>query len=70
MIEVPFHLARHKKLFRAVDELAADFLRHHPSEFLGTCTLEEFLEWSAKQAEEPTIPEDSPLGIDGGHEIK
>jgi len=47
------HKKRHTELHRSLDELVADFIIHtenRPSQV----TLLEFMEWSAKEMENPT----------------
>lgn len=48
------HLKRHKELHECLDELFADYIRHHPSEtkFLDV-PLERLIEWSYQQTIKP-----------------
>lgn len=47
------HIERHQYLHNALDELAGDFLRHHPGKHLSNTTLLELMDWSHKQTIEP-----------------
>jgi type II secretory pathway component PulJ len=50
------HIARHERLHQALDELAADFLQHHPSlgKRLVNTSILELLEWSHQQTIAPS----------------
>jgi hypothetical protein len=55
------HRRRHVELHQALDELAADYIRHQPiggglTKRLGNTTVLELLEWSHAQTENPTEP--------------
>jgi hypothetical protein len=49
------HIERHKRLHESLDELFADYIRHHPEQ---TMILEmpmiTFIQWSKEQTENPT----------------
>ena len=58
------HIARHQELHKALDELVADYLRHHPPKFTAdnvkdhpklpsNTTLLELMEWSHQQTIDP-----------------
>lgn len=47
------HKARHIELHRALDELAADWMRH-TGKHMSSATVLELLEWSHKQTKNPT----------------
>jgi hypothetical protein len=49
------HIARHKALHAAVDELFADYIEHHKEQtnFTGMPVIG-LLKWSKEQAENPT----------------
>ncbi len=53
------HHARHYELHRALDELFADYIRHHPDDthFLDL-TFRAVMEWSYQQTLNPTELED------------
>lgn len=49
------HKKRHQELHRALDELFADYIAHHPKESNFTkMPLIKLLEWSAEQSKNPT----------------
>ena len=49
------HRKRHIELHKALDELFADFVRHHPNygNFLER-SIQDLIEWSYKQTIDPT----------------
>ena len=49
------HIDRHKLLHKCLDELFADFIKHHPDQAGGylDVTLSEFTHWSYKQTTNP-----------------
>jgi hypothetical protein len=53
------HRARHQRLHEALDELAADYLAHHPlrpslkPKMPSTTTLAELMTWSHQQTIDP-----------------
>ena len=51
------HKARHVELHRALDELLADYLTHHPDARPSTMPLVDLLKWSNEQQTNPTEPE-------------
>lgn len=50
------HRARHVELHKALDELFADFIEHHPHRgtFLDT-SIRELIRWSCRQTERPDV---------------
>lgn len=49
------HKQRHKELHRAVDELFADYIEHHPNQIgFINMPLQQLLEWSFEQTQNPT----------------
>lgn len=54
------HKKRHVELHQALDELAADFVRHNRGKHLGDTSILELLQWSGAQSREPT-PDDGSL---------
>lgn len=48
------HQARHAELHRALDELLADYLRHHPEARPSTMRLVDLMQWSNEQQQLPT----------------
>lgn len=50
------HQQRHRRGYELADEMAADYLRHHPAQIAADVTLEQFLSWLAAQALQPTDP--------------
>ena len=48
------HRDAHCVLHANLDELAADYLRHHPGVLLGETTVMALITWSAKETEHPT----------------
>lgn len=53
------HAAHHKRLHNALDELVADYLRHHPNQQLGEIHVRTLLDWSHSQVNAPTEPRDT-----------
>lgn len=53
------HQARHLELHKALDELLADYLLHHPGSVPGKIMLIQLLEWSHQQTTEPTALDQS-----------
>ncbi len=48
------HKKRHQELHKAVDELFADYITHHPEQIgFTSMPIMQLLEWSAKQMESP-----------------
>ena len=52
------HVARHRVLHEALDEIVADYLRWNPGRPSSDVTVEELIEWSYKQTLNPS--EDGP----------
>ena len=48
------HRSRHTELHKSIDELFADYLRHHREARLSTTTLMQLMEWSYQQTLNPT----------------
>jgi hypothetical protein len=48
------HIKRHQELHKAVDELAADYMYHHPMKLLNETTVLDLLKWSNIQSQKPT----------------
>ena len=51
------HKARHVELHKALDELMADYLYHHPKELPSLIRLWDVVKWSHEQTLEPTAKE-------------
>ena len=51
------HKARHEKLHRALDELAADYIVHTKTGRLSNTTVLQLMEWSFSQCQHPTTDE-------------
>ncbi len=47
------HVARHIELHRSLDELVADFLRHHKRHSVSDTALIELIHWSHIQTVSP-----------------
>jgi hypothetical protein len=55
------HRARHATLHNALDELVADFLKHHRDRLPSATTVTELIQWSHTQTVDPTeIDYDEP----------
>ena len=54
------HIARHKKLHEALDELVADFITHNGigDYLLGKVSIMRLIEWSCEQTKNPTESND------------
>lgn len=50
------HRARHLELHRALDELAADYMRHHHNARPSNTTIMDLMIWSFEQTRNPTEP--------------
>jgi hypothetical protein len=49
------HKRRHIKLHNALDELFADYIRHHPDQTMFTkMPLIDLINWSSEQTKNPT----------------
>ena len=54
-----WHLARHRELHDALDELVADWAIHQPrGKVYSNSTIMELIEWSYQQTIEPQEPTD------------
>lgn len=54
------HRQRHVKLHRALDELAADYLRHHPGVSFSRMSALELMQWAYDQTLNPTPSDEEP----------
>lgn len=50
------HRTRHAELHKALDELFADYMRHHATARPSNTTLTQLIEWSYLQTQNPTEP--------------
>lgn len=59
-LDPKFHQQRHVYLHQALDELAADWIRHNVKpggRSLTTTSIMELMQWSYTQTQQPTEPE-------------
>jgi hypothetical protein len=54
------HKARHEMLHRCLDELLADYLRHHAMDrvFIANIRMWDLIQWSHDQTKNPTVDPD------------
>jgi len=62
------HQARHYLLHQHLDELVADYLRHHRDALPSKVSVAELLEWSFQQTLNPTS-EDNPVPVFEGRPL-
>ncbi len=44
------HKKKHLELFKALDELLADYLKHHPEALIRTTTVDEVFRWAFNES--------------------
>lgn len=60
------HRAQHQRLHDSVDELLADYLRHHPNRQPEDITALQLLAWSGAQSATPDEPRENHNGHHNG----